>query len=150
MKQYNPENPSKFLKNANNLYGWAMSQILPTNCFRWLRNLKNEKVLKMLAYRAYYEQTPSSIAKLFSKQSTHYNPRYNLKFELIRSNSKVLHNSFVHHASIVWNCLPTLLKSAESQSSFKANIKKYPKTVDQIIFGTNSTATNYTDVFLYF
>ena len=85
-----------------------------------------KKRLACIAYQAYYEQTPSSIAKLFSKNSTNYNLRDNLKFELIHSNSKVLHNSFVHLASIVWNCLPTKLKSVKSYSSFRANIKKSP------------------------
>ena len=61
--------------------------------------------------------------------------------------SKGLMNS----ASIVWNFLPTQLKSAGSYSSFKANLKKYSKTVNQITFDTNSTATNNdTDVFVYF
>ena len=36
-KQYDPEEGSSFLQylDANNLYGWAMSQLLPTGGFRW-------------------------------------------------------------------------------------------------------------------
>ena len=110
-----------------------------------------KKRLACIAYQAYYEQTPSGITKLFSKHRTNYNLRDNLKFELIHSKFKGLNNSFVHCASIVWNCLPTQLKSAGSYSSFKGNLKKYSKTVNQITFGTNSTATNNdTDVFVYF
>ena len=101
-----------------------------------------KKRLACIAYQAYYEQTLSAITKLFCKHTTNYNLRDNLKIQLIHSNSKVLQNSFGHRASIVWNYLPTWLKSAESYSSFKANLKKYSKTVDQITFGTNSTATN--------
>lgn len=41
------------------------------------------------------------------------------------SKSKALHDSFTHHSSIVWNCLPCQVKSKPSYSSFKANIKKF-------------------------
>ena len=38
MKKYNNNEPSKYILylDANNLYGWAMSQYLPTGGFRWM------------------------------------------------------------------------------------------------------------------
>ena len=38
MKEYNEKAPSKYIMSldANNLYGWATSQDLPTDGFRWL------------------------------------------------------------------------------------------------------------------
>ena len=38
MKDYDPNKPSKFIQylDANNLYGWAMCQKLPTHGFKWL------------------------------------------------------------------------------------------------------------------
>lgn len=38
--QYDPTNPEKHIMylDANNLYGWAMSQYLPTDGFRWLED----------------------------------------------------------------------------------------------------------------
>ena len=38
MKEYNKEKPSKYIMylDANNLYGYAMSQYLPTDGFKWL------------------------------------------------------------------------------------------------------------------
>ena len=40
MEQYNENQPSKYIMylDANNLYGWAMSQHLPTGGFKWLTN----------------------------------------------------------------------------------------------------------------
>ena len=37
-KDFNPKNPSKYLVylDANNLYGWAMSEPLPTKGFKWM------------------------------------------------------------------------------------------------------------------
>ena len=42
--QYNPSQESSYLKylDANNLYGWAMSQLLPTGRFRWVDVKPNE------------------------------------------------------------------------------------------------------------
>ena len=38
MKEYNEKAPSKYIMylDANNLYGWAMSQYLPTGNFEWV------------------------------------------------------------------------------------------------------------------
>ena len=38
MKSYNDKKPSKYIMylDANNLYGWAMSQYLPYSGFKWL------------------------------------------------------------------------------------------------------------------
>ena len=50
MKNYNPEKKSKFIQylDANNLYGWAMSQNLPTHGFKWMKDLTLEKVDEIL------------------------------------------------------------------------------------------------------
>ena len=42
MKTYDEKAPSKYIMylDANNLYGWAMSQYLPTGNFRWFKNMK--------------------------------------------------------------------------------------------------------------
>ena len=42
MKDYNNKKPSKYIMylDANNLYGWAMSQYLPTGGFRWMKQKK--------------------------------------------------------------------------------------------------------------
>ena len=54
MKDFNKNKPSKFLMylDANNLYGWAMSQKLPTGGFKWLtdkeiNNLYNNQILQV-------------------------------------------------------------------------------------------------------
>ena len=41
MKDYNPDEESTYIQylDANNLYGWAMSQSLPTHGFKWMRDL---------------------------------------------------------------------------------------------------------------
>ena len=59
MKDFNKNKLSKFLMylDANNLYGWAMSQKLPTGGFKWLtdkeiNNLYNNQILQV------WEKTP--------------------------------------------------------------------------------------------
>ena len=50
MKDYNPDKPSTFIQylDANNLYGWAMSQSLPTHGFKWVKNLTKETLMDIL------------------------------------------------------------------------------------------------------
>ena len=50
MKDFNPNKPSSFIQylDANNLYGWAMSQALPTNGFKWMKDLTKAKVIHIL------------------------------------------------------------------------------------------------------
>ena len=46
MKDYNEKTPSKYIMylDANNLYGWAMSQYLPTGGFKWLTEKQINKI----------------------------------------------------------------------------------------------------------
>ena len=39
MKNYDKNNESSYITflNANNLYGWAMPQKVPLNCFKWVK-----------------------------------------------------------------------------------------------------------------
>ena len=50
MKSYDKNKESSFLQylDANNLYGWAMSQKLPVNGFKWVKNTSkiDEKFIK--------------------------------------------------------------------------------------------------------
>ena len=47
--EYDPSHPTKYLQyqDANNLYGWAMSQALPTGRFHWVE-LDESKDLKRI------------------------------------------------------------------------------------------------------
>ena len=46
MKEYNEKAPSKYIMylDANNLYGWAMSQYLPTGNFKWMTDKEISKI----------------------------------------------------------------------------------------------------------
>ena len=50
MKNYDKNTESSYIASldANNLYGWEMSQTLPINCFKWVKNLSkfNEDFIK--------------------------------------------------------------------------------------------------------
>ena len=46
MEEYDEESPSKYIMylDAKNLYGWAMSQYLPTSNFRWMTDKEINKI----------------------------------------------------------------------------------------------------------
>ena len=53
MKKYNEKAPSKYIMylDANNLYGWAMNQYLPTGNFKWMSD-KEIKQIDLGIYKA--------------------------------------------------------------------------------------------------
>ena len=59
MKQYDEKVPSKYIMylDANNLYGWAMSQYLPTGGFKWL----TEQQIKGLNLNQYKEDSEKGL-----------------------------------------------------------------------------------------
>ena len=50
MVDYDPDKPSTYIQylEANNLYGWAMSQSLPTHGFKWIKDLTKDKLMDIL------------------------------------------------------------------------------------------------------
>ena len=59
MKSYNKKTPSKYIMylDANNLYGWAMSQYLPTGGFRWM----TEKQINNINLAKYNENSEKGL-----------------------------------------------------------------------------------------
>ena len=59
MKDYNKKEASKYLMyvDANNLYGWAMSQKLPVNSFNWLTDREIKNLFKVQVVQ-FWERTP--------------------------------------------------------------------------------------------
>ena len=59
MKNFNKKEPSKYLTylDANNLYGWAMSQKLPVHSFKWMSNKEIENLFNNQIVQV-WEKTP--------------------------------------------------------------------------------------------
>ena len=59
MKDFNEKEPSKYLTylDANNLYGWAMSQKLPVHSFKWMSNKEIENTFNNQIVQV-WERTP--------------------------------------------------------------------------------------------
>ena len=59
MKEYDEMAPSKYIMylDANNLYGWAMSQYLPTGGFKWL----TEKEINKIDFAKYKEDSKKGL-----------------------------------------------------------------------------------------
>ena len=59
MKDYNKKEASKYLMyvDANNLYGWAMSQKLPIHSFKWMTDKEIKNLFKVQVVQ-FWERTP--------------------------------------------------------------------------------------------
>ena len=59
MKDYNKKEASKYLMylDANNLYGWAMSQKLPVHSFKWMTDKEIKNLFKVQVVQ-FWERTP--------------------------------------------------------------------------------------------
>ena len=59
MKDYNKDEPSKYIiyLDANNLYGWAMSQYLPTGGFRWM----TQKQIDNIDLNKYHDESKKGL-----------------------------------------------------------------------------------------
>ena len=110
-----------------------------------------KKRLACIAYQAYFNLAPSNLTELFTKHATKYNLRDNLKFDLTHKFWKGQNDSFIHRASIIWNSLPTKIKTAPSLAAFKASLVKNSKCIDSISFGCSATGTfKNSEDFIYF
>ena len=60
--KFNCEEPSSFLQylDANNLYGWAMSQLLPAGGFRWVDVSDISKLSKITKNDLILNSTPEN------------------------------------------------------------------------------------------
>ena len=65
VKDFDPKKPSKFATylDANNLYGWTMSQRLPTHGSKWMKGseLTNDKVIKLWKSHNDYPLVPEKM-----------------------------------------------------------------------------------------
>lgn len=130
----------------------SMKSYLKSNGTPYHIFIKNKKKrLACIAYQAYFNLAPSNLTELFTKHATKYNLRDNLKFDLTHKFWKGQNDSFIHRASIIWNSLPTKIKTAPSLAAFKASLVKNSKCIDSISFGCSATGTfKNSEDFIYF
>ena len=64
MNNYDKNEPSKYTMylEANNLYGWAMSQYLPTGGFKWM----TQREINKTNFASYKDDSNRSVAALVS------------------------------------------------------------------------------------
>ena len=67
MKNYDSKKESTFIQylDANNLYGWAMSQHLPTHGFKWIKDLTKEKLYEILNKLSHSMSNPYNKGYIF-------------------------------------------------------------------------------------
>ena len=80
-----------------------------------------------MVYKAINNQAPEYLSVLFNRVSvmtgrTIRNANINLRPP--RLNTTLAHNCFAHRGALLWNNLPTEIKSAKSFESFKNSLKK--------------------------
>ena len=119
MKEYNEKAPSKYIMylDANNLYGWAMSQYLPTGGFRWMTQKQIDKI-NLAKYKEDSNKGLILEVDLEYPQELHdLHNDYPLAPEKVRVTEDMLSNyskkiakKYKIHTGLVSKLIPTLCK----------------------------------------
>ena len=117
MKEYDEKAPSKYIMylDANNLYGWAMSQYLPTGGFKWL----TEKQINKINLAQYNEDRNKGLILEvdleYPKELHDLHNDYPLAAEKVKVNDdmlsgycKKIQNKFKISTGLVHKLIPTL------------------------------------------
>ena len=117
MKEYDEKVPSKYIMylDANNLYGWAMSQYLPTGGFRWMTQKQIDK-LNLAKYKEDSEKGLILEVDLeYNKQLHHLHNDYPIGPEKVKVTndmlseySKRIASKFNISTGLVYKLIPTL------------------------------------------
>ena len=133
MKEYDEKAPSKYIMylDANNLYGWAMSQYLPTGGFRWM----TEKQINNIDLAKYnYDSKKGLILEVdleYPKELHNLHNDYPLAPEKVKVNKDTL-SSYCHKIADKYNIstglvrklIPTL-KNKEKYVTHYGNLQLY-------------------------
>ena len=119
MKDYKENKPSKYIMylDANNLYGWAMSQYLPTGGFRWL----NQKQINNLNLNKYNDESKKGlILEVDLKYPEHLHDLHNdyplapekiqVTDDMLSKYSKKIKDKYNISTGLVQKLIPTLSK----------------------------------------
>lgn len=89
MRDLNPEKELKFITylNANKLYSWAMSERLPTNGFKWIKDSQLTKVIKLLDQRITNHGYLFEVDLEYPKELYEFHNDYPIALEKIKANN---------------------------------------------------------------
>ena len=134
MSDYDPKQPAKHIMylDANNLYGWAMSQYLPTGGFKWLSQ-KNIDRLNLAAYTKNSEKGLILEVDLeYPKELHDLHNDYPLAPEQIKVNNDMLSNyckqiaeKFDLSIGLVTKLIPTLNNKKKKHVLHYMNLQLY-------------------------
>ena len=140
MENYNPENESSYIMylDANNLYGWAMSQPLPLRNFRWLK-LDNVSDSTRQDWLSYINTKKDGIGKIYevdleypSELHDLHNDypcaaeKLNVTDEMLSDYCKSIREKFKISSGNVHKLIPTLYDK-EKYVLHEENLKLYLK-----------------------
>ena len=133
MKDYNENEPSKYIMylDANNLYGWAMSQYLPTGGFRWF----NEQEIEDLDLNEYGKENEKGLILEvdleYPKKLHNFHNDYPLASEKIKVTKDMLSDysreiaeKFKISSGLVHKLIPTLGKKEKYVLHYR-NLRQY-------------------------
>ena len=85
MEDYDPDEPSAYIQNldANNLYGWAMSQSLPVGNFQWLNE---DKIYTYTKYPEWIRSCPLEVDLEYPRELHDLHSDYPLAPENVKVN----------------------------------------------------------------
>ena len=121
MKEYDEKVPSKYIMYLDNLYGWAMSQCLPTGSFRWM----TEKQINNIDLAKYNDNSKKGVILEvdleYSKELHDLHNDYPLAPEKMKVNKDML-SSYCHKIANKYNIstglVPKLITSLQNKQKY--------------------------------
>ena len=143
MKEYNKEEKSTFIKylDANNLYGWAMSEALPTHDFKWMDKKELQKWEKHPCILEVDLEYPTRLHKLHNEYPLAPERVVINKIEKLLPNLNDKKNYVVHHKSLkLYVSLGLKITKVHKGITFKESdwLKKYITLNHRVQFSVTS------------
>ena len=103
-----------------------------------------------LTHQIYNSRGPNILNELIQRKTSSRSMRDMEQLQVSRPKTEIGRSSFKHRAAILWNVLPTNVKTISSYFAFKCEHSKNSRILNSLSFGQSSTIKQRNNEYVYF